>query len=339
MVRWAVLNSNGTLQTRNLDGNGTDQQLGRVDQAGASNPNCVYWLLLDRLGSTRDVLDGSGALVDALAYDGFGKIKAGEIDSTYRGGYAWTGREIDVETDLQWNHARWYDAKIGKWISQDPLGLDAGDNNLYRYVNNRATYATDPSGLQEGVALGMAVGGDRVMTKRRKLEGMQLSIQLNYNKQKYTQKEVMEMEDILAKSCEFAFRQCIRARNSLRFYDEYCDIPNMWQREYVQNNKDFYLKALQRIADAASMNEPLVFIIHNPGDKSEGHLGTRLGLVPPLKSDPIYVWKSFFTDEALKPNNGHGHGMVHELGRRYGYIGDQDNQKKLRAYPKTPAAR
>ena len=118
-----------------------------MDQTGASNPNGAYWLLLDRLNSTRDVLDGTGALVDALAYDGFGKIKAGEIDSTYRGGYAWTGREIDVETDLQWNHARWYDAKIGKWISQDPLGLDAGDSNLYRYVNNRVESVRDPSGL------------------------------------------------------------------------------------------------------------------------------------------------------------------------------------------------
>ena len=126
MVRWAVLNSNGTLQTRNLDGNGTDQHLGRVDQTGASDANGAYWLILDRLNSTRDVLDSAGALVDALAFAGFGKIKAGEIDSTYRGGYAWTGREIDVETDLQWNHARWYDAKIGKWISQDPLGFDAG---------------------------------------------------------------------------------------------------------------------------------------------------------------------------------------------------------------------
>lgn len=29
----------------------------------------------------------------------------------------------------------------------DPLGFDAGDSNLYRYVNNGPTFATDPSGL------------------------------------------------------------------------------------------------------------------------------------------------------------------------------------------------
>src|ERR1700722_16244473 len=31
-------------------------------------------------------------------------------------------------------------------MSQDPLGLDAGTSILYRYVNNRPTVSTDPSG-------------------------------------------------------------------------------------------------------------------------------------------------------------------------------------------------
>jgi hypothetical protein len=32
-------------------------------------------------------------------------------------------------------------------MSQDPLGFDAGDSNLYRYVRNAVTHAEDPSGL------------------------------------------------------------------------------------------------------------------------------------------------------------------------------------------------
>jgi hypothetical protein len=31
----------------------------------------------------------------------------------------------------------------------DPLGFDAGDSNLYRYVNNRPVIATDPTGFQQ----------------------------------------------------------------------------------------------------------------------------------------------------------------------------------------------
>jgi RHS repeat-associated protein len=61
--------------------------------------------------------------------------------------YAYTGRERDVETGLQYNRARYYDPATGRWISQDPLGFDAGDSNLYRYVNNNPTLATDPSGF------------------------------------------------------------------------------------------------------------------------------------------------------------------------------------------------
>ena len=42
---------------------------------------------------------------------------------------------------------RWYDAGVGRWLSQDPIGFAAGDANLYRYVGNGATEFTDPSGL------------------------------------------------------------------------------------------------------------------------------------------------------------------------------------------------
>jgi uncharacterized protein RhaS with RHS repeats len=42
-----------------------------------------------------------------------------------------------------------YDPATGRWMSQDPLGFDAGDSNLYRYVANRPTEFTDPKGLQD----------------------------------------------------------------------------------------------------------------------------------------------------------------------------------------------
>jgi len=41
-----------------------------------------------------------------------------------------------------------YDPYIGRWLQEDPIGFDAGDINLYRYVGNSPTNATDPSGLQ-----------------------------------------------------------------------------------------------------------------------------------------------------------------------------------------------
>jgi len=39
-----------------------------------------------------------------------------------------------------------YDPTIGVWISEDPIGFEAADENLRRYVGNNPTLATDPSG-------------------------------------------------------------------------------------------------------------------------------------------------------------------------------------------------
>ena len=45
-----------------------------------------------------------------------------------------------------------FDPTIGRWQTKDPKSFDAGDTNLYRYVGNHPTMATDPSGLfEEGI--------------------------------------------------------------------------------------------------------------------------------------------------------------------------------------------
>src|SRR5262249_49496098 len=97
--------------------------------------------------SVRDVIDNTGELKDQISYDGFGRIT--ESDPEFGGRYKWTSREFDQETEFQFNRGRYYDAATGRWISQDPLGFDAGDSNLYRYVNNRPTQYTDPTGKAE----------------------------------------------------------------------------------------------------------------------------------------------------------------------------------------------
>jgi hypothetical protein len=55
--------------------------------------------------------------------------------------------------------------KTGRWTSRDPLGFDAGDSNLYRYVNNNPQNGVDPSGLQAGSLL----SGDEVNRLRAAL--------------------------------------------------------------------------------------------------------------------------------------------------------------------------
>lgn len=57
-----------------------------------------------------------------------------------------TGRESDG-TGLQFNRARYYDPRLGRFISEDPIGL-AGGVNSYSYVEGDPLSSTDPEGLQ-----------------------------------------------------------------------------------------------------------------------------------------------------------------------------------------------
>ncbi len=61
--------------------------------------------------------------------------------------FGFTGRMFDTATGLQNNLNRRYDPAAGRWISEDPFGFAGGDSNLYRYVGNSPTNATDPTGL------------------------------------------------------------------------------------------------------------------------------------------------------------------------------------------------
>ena len=58
-----------------------------------------------------------------------------------------TGRPGEVTTGLQNNLNRWYDASVGSWINEDPIGFEGGDTNLYRYCGNDPVNAADPNGL------------------------------------------------------------------------------------------------------------------------------------------------------------------------------------------------
>jgi RHS repeat-associated protein len=121
----------------------------------------VQWCLTDHLNSVRLVLDASGAILDQIASDAFGNIVA-RLNPLVDNPLLFASREFDAETGLYYNRARYLDPSTGRWTTQDPMGFAAGDANLYRYVGNRATLATDPSGNIAwfvAVPLVMSVGG------------------------------------------------------------------------------------------------------------------------------------------------------------------------------------
>ncbi len=118
----------------------------------------VLWALTDNVGSVRDVIDSNGDLRVHRRFDGFGNVVAethyntsGTAVTTGQTGFvdeafAFTGRWLDKTTGLQNNLNRWYDPQVGRWLSEDPMGLTV-DANPYRYVSNQPTSYIDPTGL------------------------------------------------------------------------------------------------------------------------------------------------------------------------------------------------
>jgi RHS repeat-associated protein len=86
-------------------------------------------------------------------YDAFGELvdrenpTGGDLIDFAAFDFAYTGRPLDSATGLYDYRARWYDAALGRFASEDPIGLAGGDVHLYRYVGNSPANGTDPSGL------------------------------------------------------------------------------------------------------------------------------------------------------------------------------------------------
>jgi len=57
------------------------------------------------------------------------------------------GREYDDETQLYYDRARYLDPALGRFVSEDPIGLDGGVN-LYAFVGNDPINGWDPSGTR-----------------------------------------------------------------------------------------------------------------------------------------------------------------------------------------------
>ncbi len=113
----------------------------------------VYYYLADGPGNVVGLLDASGALVNEYHYSPWGEaeVEREGVAQPYR----FTGREWDAEVGLYQYRARWYDPELGRFLSEDPIGL-AGGINGYAYAENDPVNHSDPSGL---TCLKRATGG------------------------------------------------------------------------------------------------------------------------------------------------------------------------------------
>ena len=65
---------------------------------------------------------GATTVVNHLIYDAFGKVTS-ESNPAVDSLFLFTARPFDANTGLQNNLNRWYDARVGRWLSEDPIGF------------------------------------------------------------------------------------------------------------------------------------------------------------------------------------------------------------------------
>jgi RHS repeat-associated protein len=140
----------GSTVIEEVDANGSE--LGRYAQgAGIDEPlaelrsGTTGYYEQDGLGSVTSLSNPTGALANTYTYDTFGNLTAST--GAFANPFQYTGRDYDSETGLRYYRARYYDPTIGRFISEDLLGVDEHTYNLYNYVSGDPVDFNDPSGL------------------------------------------------------------------------------------------------------------------------------------------------------------------------------------------------
>lgn len=130
-----------------LSGHSLDRYFAVVHQG-----NQVEYGLSDAVGSTVATVDGSGKQVSSFSYDAFGQTSQNQ--STYPFRFAGTIQPIK---GLYSNRARYYAPSLLRFISEDPKGINGGDQNLYRYAFNQPNRFTDPTGSNSWKLVGVLI--------------------------------------------------------------------------------------------------------------------------------------------------------------------------------------
>jgi len=143
-----------TIAESDLSGNITSEYAyfaGRKIARRDGNGN-VFYLYSDNLGTIHTITDSSGNACYDASFTPYGQeVLNPNISNTCGINYKFTGYERDTETQVDYAVARYYNYRLGRFLTTDPLGGSAfypQSLNLYSYVENDPLNGIDPSGMR-----------------------------------------------------------------------------------------------------------------------------------------------------------------------------------------------
>ncbi|POD60000.1 RHS family protein [Pseudomonas syringae group genomosp. 3] len=240
---------------------GSYAPLARVDQKEGETENKVYYYHTDQIGTPLEMTDAEGQIVWQAKYRAWGaveKLVVNEVEQNLR----FQGQYFDVETGLHYNTFRYYDPEIGRFTTQDPIGLLGGEN-LYQYAPNTQSWID---------ALGLACDKWTVNSHKANksaVKGKNLDFHSHHVGQKNLMKDLVEGYDpatapamlvprvghtvskegvgIVSRSrinpntgLPFTSARDVVARDIKELRRVYPDIPNTKLQELIKLNKSMY---------------------------------------------------------------------------------------------------
>ena len=129
----------------------------------------------DHLGTPQELTDHEGKVAWSAQHKAWGQAKQAISVAAHRAGIRnpirFQGQYFDEETGLHYNRYRYYDPDTARYLTQDPIGLNGG-NNLYKYTLNPTGWI-DPLGLTTCPRIPIKNNSARNLLKKRGLSEMQ----------------------------------------------------------------------------------------------------------------------------------------------------------------------
>ena len=110
-----------------------------------ARPSTVTYIYTDPQGTPLAEANSSGNITATFDYQPYGSLALGSAPS----GPGYTGHVNDPDTGLVYMQARYYDSVIGRFMSRDPAGINAGQIHSfgrYAYANGNPIVNVDPDG-------------------------------------------------------------------------------------------------------------------------------------------------------------------------------------------------
>ncbi|AFY39930.1 RHS repeat-associated core domain protein [[Leptolyngbya] sp. PCC 7376] len=132
-------------------------------ESQSNNSGVVSFYNFNAIGSTAQLTDSSGEILNRYSYSPFGIRLTDEEQIANPFEFIGQYGVMESTSNLDFMRARFYDSQLGRFVSNDPRGFEGGSPNLYKYANNSPANYSDPEGefvitLSVGTVLAVSAG-------------------------------------------------------------------------------------------------------------------------------------------------------------------------------------